>query len=152
MDTTAKVEEIVYKHQCTQCIRGFHTLRGLNQHLRTCSKSMPKKHRKPPDPPDKDDSPDKDVCSMRKEQLLYKWGDFDDKTFEKNVQHAYDVIVYWRKNLFLLPTGKFGKSYIDENTRLMNAWVEDSPLKNIAFKAIMIMPSLLLQKPFKNSK
>ena len=107
---------------------------------------MPKKQRKPPDPPDKD------VSSLRKEQLLYKWGDFDDKTFENNVHRAYDVIVYWRKNLFLLPTGKFGKAYIDENTRLMNAWVEDSPLKNIAFKAIMIMPCLLLQKPFKNSK
>ena len=34
----------------------------------------------------------------------------------------------------------------------MNNWVHDSPIKNIALKAIMIMPSLLLQKPSKSSK
>ena len=34
----------------------------------------------------------------------------------------------------------------------MNEWLHDSPLKSIAFKAIMIMPSILLQKPSKNSK
>ena len=34
----------------------------------------------------------------------------------------------------------------------MNAWVEDLPLKYIAFKAIMIMSSLLLQKSSKKSK
>ena len=31
-------------------------------------------------------------------------------------------------------------------------WVSDSPLKDISFKAIMIMPNLLLQKPSKASK
>ena len=56
------------------------------------------------------------------------------------------------KNLFLLPTGKAGKSYMDEITGLMNEWLQKSPLKNIAFKVIMIMPNLLLQKPSKCSK
>ena len=31
-------------------------------------------------------------------------------------------------------------------------WLQESPLKDITFKAIMIMPNLLLQKPLKNSK
>ena len=52
----------------------------------------------------------------------------------------------------MLPTGKAGKHYIDEITRLMNAWTNDSPLKVIVFKAIMGMPNPLLQKPFKESK
>ena len=34
----------------------------------------------------------------------------------------------------------------------MNEWLQESPLKDIAFKAIMVMPNLLLQKPSKNSK
>ena len=34
----------------------------------------------------------------------------------------------------------------------MSEWLHDSPLKDIAFKAIMVMPSLLLQKPSQNSK
>ena len=34
----------------------------------------------------------------------------------------------------------------------MNSWIDNSPLKSIAFKAIMVMPALLLQKPSKTSK
>ncbi len=40
-------------------------------------------------------------------------------------------------------------NYLD---RLLNAWVEDSPLGSISMKAIHIMPALLLQKPSKTSK
>ena len=57
-----------------------------------------------------------------------------------------------KKNLFLLPTGKVGKLFIDELTKLFNAWIVDSPLKKKAMKAAMIMSSLLLQKPSKESK
>ena len=52
----------------------------------------------------------------------------------------------------MLPRGNAGKRYIDEITRLMGAWINDSPMKNIVFKAIMVMPNLLLQKPSKQSK
>ena len=34
----------------------------------------------------------------------------------------------------------------------MKQWQQDSPLKDIALKAIMVMPSLLLQKPYQKSK
>ena len=37
-------------------------------------------------------------------------------------------------------------------TKLMLSCVEDTAMKDIAFTAIMIMPSLLLQKPSKRSK
>ena len=33
---------------------------------------------------------------------------------------------------------------------MINAWVYDTPIKNIALKALHIMPALLLQKPSKN--
>ena len=71
---------------------------------------------------------------------------------KKNVTFVYEKIVYWKKNLFLLPTGKAGQCFIDEITRILDAWVNGSPVKHIAFKAVMIMPSLLLQKPSKDSK
>ena len=72
--------------------------------------------------------------------------------FERNLSLAYEKIVYWKKNLFLLPSGQAGKSFIDEMSRLMNEWIRKSPLKDIAFKAIMVMPGLLLQKPSQKSK
>ena len=52
----------------------------------------------------------------------------------------------------MLPTGKASKEFINETARLLNAWVDDSSLKYIAFKAIMVLPRLLLQKPSKKSK
>ena len=75
-------------------------------------------------------------------------GDYDGHVFEK----IYDIIVYWKKNLFMLPSGRAGKDYIGEITRLLNAWIQDSAMKDITFKAIMVMPSLILQKPSRNSK
>ena len=60
--------------------------------------------------------------------------------------------MYWKKNLFLLPTGQAGKSLIDEIFRLMNEWIHESSLKDIAFKTIIVMAGLLLQKPSRKSK
>ena len=37
-------------------------------------------------------------------------------------------------------------------TRMINAWVYDTPIKNIALKALHVMPALLLQKLSKNTK
>ena len=66
--------------------------------------------------------------------------------------HPSTKTVYWKKNIFLLPTGKGGGYFIDETIRLIDAWVRCSPLKNTTLKAVMIMPHLLLQKPCKDSK
>ncbi len=65
---------------------------------------------------------------------------------------VYEKIVFWRQNLFRLPSGNAGKRFIREVTRLVNSWVEDSSIKTISLKAIMIMPALLLQKPSRKSK
>ena len=83
---------------------------------------------------------------------VFKWGGIDGKTFTERVELIYEKVVYWKKKLFLLPTGKSGKLYIDESAELLNSWVEGTALHNIAFKGIMVMPYLLLQKPSKNSK
>ena len=52
----------------------------------------------------------------------------------------------------MAPSGRGGKKFIKEITRLVNLWPEDSPLENIALKAIYVMPALLLRKPNKSSK
>ena len=54
-------------------------------------------------------------------------------------------MVYWKKNLFLLPSGQ-------AENQLMNECICKSPLKDIVFKAIMVMPGVLLQKPSRKSK
>ena len=37
------------------------------------------------------------------------------------VELIYEKFVYWKKNVFLLPTGKSGKLYIDESVTLLNS-------------------------------
>ena len=40
--------------------------------------------------------------------------------YQKDLEEAYNQIVYWRKNIFMVPTGAFGKKIIDEIFRLLN--------------------------------
>ena len=51
----------------------------------------------------------------------------------------------------MLPRGAAGKNYIEEATRLMKLWINDTPLRKIALKAVHVMPALLFQKPSKSS-
>ena len=52
------VEEIAKKEDpknvIKKCLRSFHILRSLNQHLQTCSKLI-EEPKEPPDPPEKED-------------------------------------------------------------------------------------------------
>ena len=45
----------------------------------------------------------------------YELGDYDGHVLEKNLNAIYDIIVYWKKNLFMFPTGRVGKDYIRWN-------------------------------------
>ena len=74
----------------------------------------------------------------------YIWGTYQDIELEENVTFIYEQITYWKKNLFLLLTGKVSKLFIDGMTKLFNAWIDDSSLNKIVMKVVMIMPSLLL--------
>ena len=98
-------------------------------------------------------------------EVRYKWGRYDSYKFEGNLSLVYEKIVYWENNLLMLPSGRAGKQFIEETTKLMNEWLHGSPLKDTAFKyiekkkkkdtafkAILIMPRLLLQKPSQKSK
>ena len=65
-------------------------------------------------------------------------------TIEKDLNNGNEKIVRWKKNLFMLPSGAAGKRYVEEVTRLMKLWIQDTPLKSISLKAVHIMPVLLL--------
>ena len=73
-------------------------------------------------------------------------------TFGKDLNNAYEKIVKWKKNLFMLSSGAAGKKYVEEVTRLMKLWIKDTSLKSISLNADRVMPALLLQKPSKSSK
>ena len=82
----------------------------------------------------------------------FLWGKKSGNEFIKDLDKIYDKIVFYKQNIFKLPSGAVGKNYIREITRLLRAWTTKSELKNVAWKCIMVMPSLLLQKPSRESK
>ena len=64
----------------------------------------------------------------------------------------YEEIVYFRKNLFKLPSGAAGKRFLKELTRLIEIWNENKlPLSNVSLKMAMLLPAVLLQKPCRKS-
>ena len=148
MDTISTPKDPVtlptYDHRCGNCKRTFRTDKGLKQHQRSCKHQANKgnitKYQ------------DENCLPSIQHEITYRWGEVEDTVFEKHLNEVYEKIVYWRKNLFMLPSGHAGKSYIKETIRLLDEWNHNSSLKDIALKAIMVMPSLLLQKPSKNSK
>ena len=64
----------------------------------------------------------------------------------------YYAIVFWRRNLFTLPSGAAGKIFIKESTRPINAWSMKSSIRPVALKLLNLMPALLLQKTSPKSK
>ena len=82
----------------------------------------------------------------------FRWGDVDGETFACSINRSYEVIVHWRRNLFKVPSGKAGKAFVRELTRMFRAYADGSALESVAMKAAMVMPALLLQKPHPRSK
>ena len=62
-----------------------------------------------------------------------------------DLNNAYKKTVHWKRNLVMLPSGAAGKRYVEEVTRLMELWIQDTPLKPISLKAVHAMPELLLK-------
>ena len=132
---------------CERCGKRCRSARGVLQHLRFC---RPNEDNQPPLLP-----PIEDI-QIEPKQLNnhenFYWSEKPGSLVIEDIEKCYDTIVYWRRNLFMLPNGATGKLYIRETTRLLNAWYENSPSKECAMKAVHIMPALLLQKPSKTSK
>ena len=68
------------------------------------------------------------------------------------IEDAYDEIVKWRKNTFLVPYGKIGREFIDKFTEHINDWNNGSQSQHVALKAAIILLAVGLQKPSQKSK
>ena len=138
---------------CNICQRAFKTNRGLLQHLSFCRKrnreNKINSNTAINDSNNKaaaNDGSDSHDSNGNRDYETYFWNDVRETVFEKDLSDAYEKIVHWKRNLFMIPSGVVGKKYIEEITRLLKLWIHDSPLKSIALKAIHVMPALLLQK------
>ena len=72
--------------------------------------------------------------------------------FQKSVELAYKEVVKWKRNIFLVPSGKVGERFVDELSKMFRAYGESTAMEPAAITAAMTMPALLLQKPHPKSK
>ena len=61
-------------------------------------------------------------------------------------QVSLQLMIHRKYNIFLLPSGNDGRSFIQEMTRHLNAFVDGSTMESVALKASFVMQMLLLQK------
>ena len=72
--------------------------------------------------------------------------------FTQTIDNIYDEIVHWRKNLFKLPSGTAGRSFISLLTNWLDHFNRGTEFRRIALKVFMVLPCLLLQKPSRQGK
>lgn len=82
----------------------------------------------------------------------FTWGNRSAEEISTTLNEIYEETVHWRKNLFKVPSGKQGKSFVAELARLFQSYADQSAMEAVALKAAMILPALVLQKPFRTSK
>ena len=75
------------------------------------------------------------------------FGDLSGEQLTSTITRSYELIVHWKPNVFLVPSGRQGKRFVDELTRLFNAFNTDFSLQPVAIEAAMLLPALMLQKP-----
>ena len=70
----------------------------------------------------------------------------DHDKFVMSISAAYEEVIGWRRNLFIVPFGSTGEGFVNELSKLISAFADGSELRSIAWKAVSVLPHLLLQK------
>ena len=79
----------------------------------------------------------------------FSWGPsaISGPIFCERIHRAYERIVHWKHNLFLVPFGSMGTQFVTELAKLYDGYGSASAMESVALKAAMVLPPLLLQKP-----
>ena len=124
------------KYDCTHCKRFFKKNKGLLLHLHACKK----KHCDGPNEQENktlENDPVNVITEIHETMKIHDetdpssrnvfyWNDMGSTIFIKDLRDAYEGIVFWRKYIFVLPTGAAGKRYINHITQLLPSGHEPS--------------------------
>ena len=81
-----------------------------------------------------------------------EWGILKGSEITSELTNCYEKIIKWKRNLFLVPSGKIGKTFIAELTRIFDLFNYKTRLEKVSVLAVHVCIPLLLQKPSKKSK
>ena len=109
--------------------------------------------------PDQPQTIDKEttVCSdtlipERTDSFDFRWGKLNGEEFYDVVSDIYERVVHWKRNIFMIPSGNVGKSFVNHLATLYQSYADESPMECIALKAATVFQILLLQKPGPKSR
>ena len=68
-----------------------------------------------------------------------KIGKAPSKEYENTINEPYEHMVFWKNNLFHLPSNSAAKQFADELTKLTDCWMSDSPSSTTALKSLMLL-------------
>ena len=140
---------------CNRCQRIFSTEKGLKRHKHSCKapeivnptetetnvqNNLGTSEQQQQQPPTEPRKPAENI-----------WGNHSQDELNQIADAVYDETVFWRKNLFKVPSGAAGKNFIREMTRLIEVWSGLDGLANASLKMLMILPGIMLQKPSRKS-
>ena len=107
---------------CHQCHRSFKTHRGLTQHPRACKTVLHILRNDEQQVQRNDDAVSSqvkthvmgNVIKVNKEKNVesFYWNAIKGSEITRTINDIYNKIVYWRKNLFMLPNGSSEKNYV----------------------------------------
>ena len=67
-----------------------------------------------------DENNDNEIQEPEQQHSDFYWNTVPLGVYQKDLEEAYNKTVYWRKNIFTVPTGALNKKFIDEFSRLLN--------------------------------
>ena len=161
--TADKSENEQQTFSCGGCQRSFKSAKGLKKHKHSCkgpavvvetasnqTSISIEANTKETDPTPDQTSSSSDEPGQQPAALKI-WGIHSIVELNKIVDSMYDEVVFWRKNLFKVPSGAAGKKLIREMTRLIEVWSALDDLANVSLKMLMVLPGIMLQKPTRKS-
>ena len=93
-----------------------------------------------------------DTSESQPQPPNFMWGSHNGSLFSDKIKATFEEVIHWHRNIFQVPSGSTGKTFVAELAHLFQAYADNSSLETIALKATTIMPILLLQKPHSKSK
>ena len=82
----------------------------------------------------------------------FRLGELDAPAFTSLLDTTYKEVVDWKRNCFPIPKGNTGKAFVNELARLFAAFASGSTLQSVSLKATVVLPHVVLQKPYRSSK
>ena len=71
----------------------------------------------------------------------FQWGEIDGTTVVESINDAYEEVIHWKRNSFLVPSGRIGKEFVLELARL---YIKPMPITQL-FTLLLSQPVLFFR-------